>query len=78
MTENQEVYRDVLNEGYTLHWYNVKSVLGRGAFGVTYLALDKNLDQLVAIKEYFPHDFSTRDSGYTVHPTTGENREMFE
>ena len=78
MTENREVYRDVLNEGYTLHWYDVKSVLGRGAFGVTYLAHDKNLDQLVAIKEYFPHDFSTRDSGYTVHPTTGENREMFE
>jgi len=75
---NQEVYRDVLNEGYTLHWYEVKSVLGRGAFGVTYLARDKNLDQLVAIKEYFPHDFSTRATGYTVHPTTGENRELYE
>ncbi len=78
MTVNEEVYRDVLNTGYTLHWYEVKSVLGRGAFGVTYLARDKNLDQLVAIKEYFPHDFSSRASGYTVHPTTGENKELFD
>ena len=78
MTENQQVYRDVLNEGYTLHWYEVKSVLGRGAFGVTYLALDKNLDQRVAIKEYFPHDFSSRDSGFTVHPSTGESLELYE
>jgi serine/threonine protein kinase len=78
MTVKQEVYRDVLKEGYTLHWYEVKSVLGRGAFGVTYLALDKNLDQLVAIKEYFPNDFSSRDSGFTVHPTTGESQELYE
>ena len=78
MTVKQEVYRDVLQEGYSLHWYEVKSVLGRGAFGVTYLAHDNNLDQLVAIKEYFPHDFSSRDSGFTVHPSTGEKRELFE
>jgi len=75
---NQEVYRDVLSAGSELHWYEIKSVLGRGAFGVTYLALDKNLDQLVAIKEYFPKDFSSRASGYTVQPTTGENKELFE
>lgn len=78
MTEKQDVYRDVLEEGFALHWYEVKSVLGRGAFGVTYLALDKNLDQLVAIKEYFPREFSSRDSGFTVHPSTGESQELFE
>jgi len=78
MNENQEVYRDVLNAGYTLHWYEVKSVLGRGSFGVTYLAQDKNLDQLVAIKEYFPRDFSSRASGSTVHPTTGEKKELYD
>lgn len=78
MTVKQEVYRDVLQEGYLLHWYKVKSVLGRGAFGVTYLANDNNLDQLVAIKEYFPNDFSSRDSGFTVHPSTGEKRELYD
>ena len=79
MTDDQEeIYRDVLPHGFEIHWYEVKSVLGRGAFGVTYLALDKNLDQLVAIKEYFPNDFSSRETGYTVHPTTGKNKEMYE
>ena len=78
MMENQEIYRDVLSAGYTLHWYVVKSVLGRGSFGVTYLAQDKNLDQLVAIKEYFPRDFSSRASGHTVQPTTGEKKELYE
>ncbi len=79
MTDDQEeVYRDVLPQGFEIHWYEVKSVLGRGAFGVTYLVLDKNLDQLVAVKEYFPNDFSSRETGYTVHPTTGKNKEMYE
>ncbi len=76
--ENTTIYRDVLEAGFVLHWYEIKSVLGRGSFGVTYLAWDKNLSQLVAIKEYFPRDFSSRDSGFTVHPSTGESRELFE
>ena len=79
MIDNEEeVYRDVLPKGFSLHWYEVQSVLGRGAFGVTYLARDKNLDQLVAIKEYFPNEFSTRESGFTVHPTSSQSKEMYE
>ena len=79
MTDNtDETYRDVLPQGFVLHWYEMKSVLGRGAFGVTYLAQDKNLDQFVAIKEYFPNEFSTRESSYTVHPTTSKSKEMYE
>lgn len=75
---NQDVNRDLLSEGHKLHWYEIKSVLGRGAFGVTYLARDNNLHQIVAIKEYFPNDFSSRESGSTVRPTTGEKRELYE
>jgi len=78
VNNEEDVYRDVLPQGFTLHWYEVESVLGRGAFGVTYLARDKNLDQLVAIKEYFPNEFSTRESGYTVHPITSKSKEMYE
>jgi len=76
--DEKEIYRDVLPKGFSLHWYEVQSVLGRGAFGVTYLARDKNLDQFVAIKEYFPNEFSTRESGFTVHPTSSQNKEMYE
>ncbi|NOX91030.1 MAG: serine/threonine protein kinase [Gammaproteobacteria bacterium] len=78
MNNEEKIYRDVLPQGFELHWYEVKSVLGRGAFGVTYLARDKNLDQFVAIKEYFPNEFSTRESGYTVHPVTSKSKEMYE
>ncbi|MFV2056212.1 MAG: protein kinase, partial [Thiohalomonadales bacterium] len=70
--------RDVLPEGFELHWYKVQSVLGRGAFGVTYLAHDQNLDQLVAIKEYFPNEFASRVTGYTVHPITGEQSSLYD
>lgn len=78
MTENlEEDDRDVLPRGFELHWYEIRSVLGRGSFGITYLALDKNLDQLVAIKEYFPNDFSSRKSSYTVQPASGKSKEMY-
>ncbi len=69
--------KDVLPEGYKLHWYDIKSILGRGGFGITYLALDENLDQLVAIKEYLPTDISSRNSDQTVHPTTGEKHQLY-
>ena len=42
----------LLGQGQMLNWYRVERVLGRGGFGVIYLATDTNLDLLVAIKEY--------------------------
>ncbi len=35
-----------------LNWYRIERILGRGGFGVIYLATDTNLDHKVAIKEY--------------------------
>ena len=67
-----------LHEGYLLHWYEIKRVLGRGGFGITYLAHDNNLDRYVAIKEFMPEDFATRESDSTVHPKTGEQRTLYE
>ncbi|MCH9049201.1 MAG: serine/threonine protein kinase, partial [Proteobacteria bacterium] len=68
----------VLQAGYELHWYRVESVLGKGAFGITYLAHDVNLDRQVAIKEYLPGQFSIRNTDLTVHPTTDAHKEDFE
>lgn len=45
--------------------YSLLSVLGVGAFGITYLAHDENLALQVAIKEYFPASAAVRD------PATG-------
>lgn len=51
--------------------YRIDAILGAGGFGVTYKALDTHLENWVAIKEYFPVEWSFRDSnGITVHPNT--------
>lgn len=50
--------------------YAIKRVLGRGAFGITYLAERVGKHVAVAIKEYFPDEFAERDSdGTTVNPS---------
>ena len=51
---------NALPTGYALHEYRIEKVLGVGGFGLTYLALDGNLNLKVAIKEYLPEDIATR------------------
>jgi len=50
--------------------YRIEKVLGQGGFGITYLAMDLNLQRKVAIKEFFPKDFCDRDET-TSHVTLG-------
>ncbi len=67
-----------LKSGHELHWYKIKNVLGQGAFGITYLAYDMNLDRDVAVKEYLPEQFAGRNVDGSVKPTSEENVEDFE
>ena len=53
---------------YRLGEYRIKSVLGIGGFGITYLARDTKLGALVAIKEYFPQNMAFRNDRYTIVP----------
>ncbi len=41
--------------------YRIERVLGAGGFGITYLAEETSLHRAVAIKEYFPSDFASRE-----------------
>ncbi len=43
--------------------YMVGQVLGQGGFGITYLGWDMNLDVKLAIKEFFPQGYVTREPG---------------
>lgn len=42
--------------------YEIRSTLGRGGFGITYLAEHHMLNKLVCIKEFFPQAYYNRDS----------------
>lgn len=48
--------------GYMLEEYRIEGMLGRGGFGITYLAHDRHLDKRVAVKEYLPDEFAMRDA----------------
>ncbi len=61
-----EVHRLALPAGYRLEEFRIDRVLGKGGFGITYLAEDLHLEQRVAIKEHLPDGISTRIDGSTV------------
>ncbi|MCH8976209.1 MAG: protein kinase [Proteobacteria bacterium] len=67
---NGKSTRNSLLPGYKLHWYEIKSVLGQGGFGITYLATDLNLHRDVAIKEYLPIELAVREDDSSVHPVS--------
>jgi serine/threonine protein kinase len=65
--------------GHLLHEYRIEGVLGRGGFGITYLATDTSLNRRVAIKEYFPREISSRADTLKVSPAKNkEERETFQ
>ena len=76
--EPQPYPSDALEIGTELDGYRIQSILGRGTFGITYLAIEERLDRLVAIKEYLPMDFAVRNKDRTVHPRTSSHEDLFQ
>ncbi len=60
MTAAPEDHRKPLSEGDSVAVYRIERTLGSGGFGLTYLARDRYLDRLVALKEYMPLGLSQR------------------
>ena len=75
--EDKRFY-NALPEDYKLHWYVIKNVLGRGGFGITYLAIDSNLNRNVAIKEFLPSDLCYRDDTDSVNPLETDTKFQYD
>jgi len=69
---------NALPVGHTLLEYRIEKVLGVGGFGLTYLALDENLNLKVALKEYLPVDIALRAPDRSIAPRSGETAEIFD
>lgn len=66
-----------LPEGTHLREYVIKSVIGSGGFGITYLAKDNNLSRQVVIKEFFPELMAIRETS-GVAPQDKDTADLFD
>ena len=69
---------ELLSPGERLGALEIQGQLGKGGFGVTYLALDHGLSRHVAVKEYLPQDWGTRQPDGTVGPRTRMDAEYYQ
>jgi serine/threonine protein kinase len=69
---------NALPTGHALREYRIERVLGVGGFGLTYLALDENLQLKVAVKEYLPADIALRAPDRSIAPRSEETAETFD
>ena len=64
--------------GFRLYEYRIDRLLGKGGFGLTYLATDVNLNARVAIKEYLPEQFAFRKSTKTVSASSTSHIDRYQ
>jgi serine/threonine protein kinase len=73
-----EPHRLALTPGYQIEHFRIEATLGKGGFGITYVALDLQLGKRVAIKELLPDTIATRLDSSTVVPHSASMQENWE
>jgi len=73
-----EPHHLALPVGFQIEHFRIEAVLGKGGFGITYLAVDLQLGKRVAIKELLPDTIATRIEGLTVVPHSVGMQENWE
>jgi peptidoglycan hydrolase-like protein with peptidoglycan-binding domain len=76
-SEAPDVDFAALQPGQKIGRYEIVSILGQGGFGITYRALDSQLNREVAIKEYLPSALAVRQDGITVLPRSTKMSDDF-
>ena len=66
-----------LPSGYQIQNYRIEQVLGEGGFGITYKAVDLNLNRPVAIKEFMPEGIAVRSDNGDVEPTQADYEKIY-
>ncbi len=67
-----------LPKGARLREYEIVDVLGEGGFSIVYLARDVQLNRTIAIKEFAPTAFSSREASFEVKVRSERHRDTFE
>jgi serine/threonine protein kinase len=75
--ESSDSGGNALPIGTRLGEFELQEVIGKGGFGIVYLAFDHSLQRRVAIKEYMPHTLAKRDKT-TVGVRSHRDQESFE
>jgi serine/threonine protein kinase len=71
-------HKQALPPGTRLHEYRIDTLLGHGAFGITYRALDTALALPVAIKELFPGNLVLREGAAELVPKSRPDGQVFQ
>lgn len=69
---------DVLPLGHLVAEFRIERVLGKGGFGIVYLAFDTRLERLVAVKEFMPQSLAQRLADHSIEPLSERHRETFD
>jgi formylglycine-generating enzyme required for sulfatase activity/serine/threonine protein kinase len=68
---------NALKVGSVVEEFRIERMLGHGGFGITYLARDLHLNNLVAMKEYLPQEFAVRAANSTIVPKSANDEQGY-